>query len=168
MSDPLLINLARLVRDLLPHPEALVKIGRQNFERTDFETDYIVIDSLAGDAPLSSSEKYDGTAEQMTYSERVSRLCTFDFYGDQAHNNCRRFRLLARSQDSLELQESLGITLWHPSAATDVKALTGQQYGERMQLECQVHYNQVEVVDTLRIDTAQLRIIGERGLIYEQ
>lgn len=168
MSDPVLINLARFVRDLLTHPESLIKIGRQNFDRKEFEMNYIVVDSLAGDVPLASSEDYDGVTEEMTYSERVSRLCTFDFYGPDAHANCRKFRILARSQASLELQDSLGITVWHPSAATDVKSLTGQQYGERMQLECQVHYSQSEVVDILRIDTAQLRIIGERGLIYEQ
>lgn len=168
MSDPVLVNLARFVRDLLPHPENYIKLGRQNFDRQHFEQPYIVVDSLAGDVPLCSSEQYDGTAEEMTYSERVSRLCTFDFYGPTAHTLCRNFRLLARSQASLELQESLGITVWHPGAATDVKSLTGQQYGERMQLECQVHYSPSLVVDILRIDTAQLRIIGERGLIYEQ
>lgn len=168
MSDPVLINLARFVRDLLPHAENYIKIGRQNFDRKEFELPYIVVDSLAGDVPLSSSEQYDGETETMVYSERVSRLCTFDFYGPTAHTLCRNFRLLARSQASLELQEALGITVWHPGAATDVKSLTGQQYGERMQLECQVHYSPSLVVDILRIDTAQLRIIGERGLIYEQ
>lgn len=168
MSDPVLINLARFVRDLLPHPENYIKLGRQNFDRKEFEQPYIVVDSLAGDVPLSSSEQYDGETETMVYSERVSRLCTFDFYGPTAHTLCRNFRLLARSQASLELQEALGITVWHPGAATDVKSLTGQQYGERMQLECQVHYSPSLVVDILRIDTAQLRIIGERGLIYEQ
>lgn len=168
MSDPALIQLARFVRDLLPHPEAQIKIGRQNFERVDFETDYIVVDSLAADIPLASSEDYDGTAEEMTYAELVSRPVTFDFYGFNAHANVRKFRLLARSQAALELQDTLGITVWHPGGATDVKSLTGQQYGERMQLECQVHYSPSLVVDILRIDTAQLRIIGDRGLIYEQ
>ena len=168
MSDPALIQLARFVRDLLPHAESLVKIGRQNFDRAGLETDYIVVDSLAADIPLVSSESYDGDAEAMTYTELVSRPVTFDFYGSNAHANCRKFRLLARSQAALELQDSLGITVWHPGGATDVKSLTGQQYGERMQLECQVHYSPSLVVDILRIDTAQLRIIGERGLIYEQ
>ena len=168
MTAPIYKVLGRFVRDLLPYPESLIKFGRQNFERADLETNYIVIDSLTGDIPLTSSEGYDGEAEQMTYSEYVSRLFTFDFYGAGAFENCRKFRLLCRSQASLELQETLGITVWHPGSATDLKQLTGQQYGERMQLECQVHYNQSEVVDILRIDTAQLRIIGERGLIYEQ
>lgn len=168
MSDPVLIQLARFVRDLLPHPESQVKIGRQNFDRTAFETDYIIIDSLAADIPLASSEKYDGHAESMQYSELVSRPVTFDFYGFNAHANCRKFRLLARSQAALELQEALGVTVFHPQGATDLKSLTGQQYGERMQLECQVHYCPAIVVDILRIDTAQLRIISERGLIYEQ
>lgn len=168
MSDPIIIQLKRFARDLLPHPEDLIKSGRVNFDRKEFEMNYIVVDSLAGDVPLASSERYDGEAEQMEYSEYVSRLFTFDFYGPAAHANCRRFRLLSRSEASLELQQALGITVWHPGAATDLKSLTGQQYGERMQLECQVHYSPSEVVDILRIDTAQLRIIGERGLIYEQ
>lgn len=168
MIDPVYIALMRFVRDLLNHPEQYIKAGRQNFQREHFEQPYIVVDSLAGDIPLTSGEKYDGEAEQMTYSEYVSRPVTFDFYGPTAVTLCRNFRLLARSQASLELQQSLGITVWHPSAATDVKSLTGQQYGERMQLQCQVHYSPAVVVDILRIDIAQLRIISERGLIYEQ
>lgn len=168
MIDPVYIALMRFIRDLLPHPESFIKAGRQNFDRTHFEQPYIVVDSLAGDVPLTSSESYDGGTEQMTYAEYVSRPITFDFYGPTAVDLCRRFRLLARSESSLQLQQSLGVTVWHPGAATDVKALTGQQYGERMQLQCQVHYCPSVVVDILRIDTAQLRIIGERGLIYEQ
>lgn len=168
MSAPILIQLARLTRDLMAHPEQYIKIGRQNFDRQQFELPYIVIDSLAGDIPLASSESFDGDAEEMTYSELVSHPVTFDFYGPTAHDLCRKFRLLARSQASLELQQALGFTLWHPAAATDVKALTGQQYGERMQLECQVHYSPALTLETLRIDTAQIRLIDERGLIYEQ
>lgn len=167
MIDPLYIALMRYTRDLLVHPEAFIKAGRQNFDREHFEQPYIVVDSVAGDVPLSSSEVYDGVTEQMTYSEHVSRPVTFDFYGPTAHELCRKFRLLARSQSSLELQGNLGITVFHPTAATDLKSLTGQQYGERMQLQCQVHYSPSLIVGILRIDTAQLRIIGERGLIYE-
>lgn len=167
MTDAVMIQLQRYTRDLLSHPEQFIKVGRQNFDRQHFEQPYIVIDSLAGDVPLASSESYDGVAEKMTYSEQVSRAFVWDFYGPDAHELCRRFRLLARSQSSLELQDALAVTVYHPTAATDVKALTGQQYGERMQLQCQVHYCPSVVVDILRIDTAQLRIIGERGLIYE-
>lgn len=168
MNDPLYIALMRFTRDLLSHPEGFIKSGRQNFDRQHFEQPYIVVDSLSGDLPLTSSEKYDGDLEQMTYSEHVSRAVTFDFYGPTAHDLCRRFRLLARSQASLELQSNLGITVFHPTAATDLKSLTGQQYGERMQLQCQVHYSPSLIVGILRIDIAQLRVIGERGLIYEQ
>lgn len=168
MTDPLYIALMRFTRDLLSHPEAFIKAGRQNFDREHFEQPYIVVDSLAGDTPISSNERYDGVLEQMQYSEYVSRPVTFDFYGPNAPMLSRRFRLLSRSQPSQDLQRDLGITIWHPTAATDVKALTGQQYGERMQLQCQVHYSPSLIVDILRIDIAQLRIIGERGLIYEQ
>lgn len=168
MTDPVFIAMMRFVRDLLPHPEQYIKAGRQNFDREQFEQPYIVVDSLAADTPIASSEKYDGTAEKMQYDEYVSRPLTIDFYGPTAHTLCRNFRLLARSQKSSELQDQFGITVWHPGAATDLKQLTGQQYGERMQLECQVHYSPSLIVDILRIDIAQLRIIGERGLIYEQ
>lgn len=168
MTDPVMIQLQRFTRDLLGHPEEFIKVGRQNFDRQHFEQPYIVVDSLAGDIPLTSDQKYDGDTEQMTYSEYVSRPVTFDFYGPTAHMLCRNFRLLARSQKSEDLQASLAITVWHPAAATDLKSLTGLQYGERVQLQCQVHYCPAVVVDILGIDTAQLRIIGERGLIYEQ
>lgn len=166
--DPVYISLMRFVRDLMSHPEDFIKAGRQNFDRQHFEQPFIVVDSLSGDIPLASSESYDGGTEAMTYIEYVSRPVTFDFYGPGAAKRARDFRLLCRSQASGDLQRSLGITVWHPTAMTDVKALTGQQYGERMQLQCQVHYSPSLVVDILRIDTAQLRIIGERGLIYEQ
>ena len=168
MIDPLYIALMRYTRDLLVHPEAFIKAGRQNFDREHFEQPYIVVDSLSPDLPLTSSEVYDGDTEQMVYSEQVSRAITWDFYGPTAHTLCRNFRLLARSQASQDLQSDLGITVFHPTAATDLKSLTGQQYGERMQLQCQVHYSPSLIVGILRIDTAQLRIIGERGLIYEQ
>lgn len=168
MTEPILIQLQRYTRDLLGHPEQYVKAGRQNFNRQEFELPYIVVDSLSGDVPLASSTNYDEVAEKMQYSELVSRAFTFDFYGPTAATLCTNFRLLARGENSLELQQSLGITVHHPGAATNVKSLTGQQYGERMQLECQVHYSPSVIVDILRIDIAQLRIIGERGLIYEQ
>ena len=168
MTEPILIQLQRYTRDLLTHPEQYVKAGRQNFNRQEFELPYIVVDSLSGDIPLASSTRYDEVAEEMQYSELVSRAFTFDFYGPTAATLCTNFRLLARGENSLELQQSLGITVHHPGAATNVKSLTGQRYGERMQLECQVHYSPSVIVDILRIDIAQLRIIGERGLIYEQ
>jgi hypothetical protein len=168
MTEPILIQLQRYVRDLLQHPEDFVKAGRQNFDRKQFEQPYIVVDSLSPDVPLASSRKYDDVAEQMQYSELVSRAFTFDFYGLTAAALCSRFRIMARTELSSDLQQDLNITVFHPGAATNVKQLTGQQYGERMQLECQVHYSPSLIVDILRIDIAQLRIIGERGLIYEQ
>jgi len=168
MTEPILIQLQRYVRDLLVHPEQFIKAGRVNFNRQEFEQPYIVVDSLSPDVPLASSTKYDEVNEQMQYSELVSRAFTFDFYGPTAAILCRDFRIMARTEKSLDIQRDLNITVFHPGAATNVKQLTGQQYGERMQLECQVHYSPSLIVDILRIDTAQLRIIGERGLIYEQ
>ena len=42
-----LILLALVIRDLLPHPEELIRFGRLNEEREWFSDDYIVVDRLA-------------------------------------------------------------------------------------------------------------------------
>lgn len=156
-----LIELAKFTRDLLPYNEQLIRIGRQNFERADFETNYIVVDGLGPIQPLARGQKYDGTAEQMSYSVRQQKPCTMDFYGPGAYDNAERFQLLLRSQQSHDLQHDLGITVNAVNAITDVKALTGQQYGNRVQIELNMNYTVSADVDTLRIDTAQIEIISE-------
>jgi len=48
----------------------------------------------------------------------------------------------------------LEIGVFQASGLTDVKMLTGQQYGERQELTLNVRYATSANVDTLRIDTA--------------
>src|SRR5699024_2968899 len=133
--NPVLILLARVVRDLLPHPEELIQFGRINDERESFDTNYIVIDSLAPGQPLARGEKYDGDAEELTLSSRVRQPVTIDFFGVNAYTNAEKLQLLLKSDKALDLQEQHFITVGGVTQITDVKALTGQQYGNRVQVE---------------------------------
>lgn len=165
--NPVLKLVALFVRDLLSYDEQLIRIGRQNFEREEFETAYIVVDALGQTQAVARIEVYDGDAEAMAYGSVWRGSVTLDFYGPGAYNRAREFCLLARSQAAYELKTALGVVVYDPHGLTDVKALTGQQYGERVQVEMVVEHSADVVVDTLRIDTAQFEIRSERGIEYD-
>lgn len=159
--NPALILLARVVRDLLTHPEALITFGRLNDERQWFDDDYIVIDALAPGQPLTRGEKYDGDDEKLTLSSRVRLPVTIDFFGTNAYTNAEKLQLLLKSDNARDLQEQNAITVGGISQLTDVKALTGQQYGNRVQVELVVQYSPSIVLDVLRIDTAVVEAISD-------
>lgn len=159
-------TVAIFVRDLLSYDEQLIRIGRQNFERADFETAYIVIDTLAGQQRTAYSEVYDGDAEVQTLSDQWRGTVLIDFYGAGAWTRAVDFSARCRSQAAYDLRVALGIDVHCPSTITDVAALTGQQYGERVQIESAVEYSSIVSIDTLRIDTAQLEIKDETGVKY--
>ena len=158
---------ALFIRDLLDYDEQLIRIGRQNYDITDFTIGYIGVDSLGASRRLASGEKFDGTLEQMTYQQQWIAPVTISFYGDDAWDTATTFALLIQSQKALELQESLEIGVFQASGLTDVKMLTGQQYGERQELTLNIRYATSVNVDTLRIDTAITEIRTERGLVIE-
>lgn len=158
---------AKYVRDLMAVSETLIKLGRVNFERKDFETDYIVIDSLTGDIPLASSSSFDSVDESMEYTSLIKKAFVVDFYGENAYANASKFQLLVRSQKSSELQDTYKISVYRVTTVTDVKALTGQQYGNRVQCELMVQFNNSIEVDTLRIDVAQIEIRNEEKIIWQ-
>ena len=158
---------ALFVRDLLGYNEQLIRIGRQNYDIDDFSVGYIGVDSLGAAQRLASGEKYDGTTEQMSFQQQWQAPVTLSFYGAAAWATATRFGLLIQSQASLELQESLGLGVYQASGLTDVKMLTGQQYGERQELTLNVRYATAVDIDTLRIDTAELEIRTETGLEIE-
>lgn len=163
--SPILVAVAKLVRDLLDYDEQLIRIGRQNFSREDLETAYIVVDALGQAVQASSLETYDGTAEELKLGAVWRGPVTLDFYGANAYTRAMEFSLRSRSQAAYELKQTLGINALHPTGPTDLKALTGQQYGERVQLEMAVEYSTDVTIDTLRIDTAQIEIQNEEGLV---
>lgn len=158
--NPVLVAVAKFVRDLLGVNEALVKIGRDNFERTDFSTGYIVVDLLTG-GPLASSKRFDPVAEELTLATLSRWVVTVDFFGDAAYTNSDRFQLLQKSQRAVELCETLGISVFRPTAVQDLRALTGAQYGNRVQVELVVHANASAIIETLRIDEPQFEFLNE-------
>jgi len=158
---------ALFVRDLLSYDEQLIRIGRQNYDIDDFTIGYIGVDSLGAAQRLASGEKYDGIAELMSYQQQWQAPVTISFYGAEAWSTATRFALLIQSQKSRELQEILGIGIYQASGLTDVKILTGQQYGERQELTLNVRYATAADIDTLRIDTAQIELRSESGLEFE-
>lgn len=162
----ILKTVAIFVRDLLSYDEQLIRIGRQNFEREDFETAYIVVDTLTAHGRAASEEQYDGTAEVAAYSDIWRSTVLIDFYGPGAYDRAAEFSGRCRSQAAYDLRHSLGVDMYRPSGIVDVAALTGQQYGERYQLEIVVMYTTTTNIDTLRIDTAQLEIRDETGVKY--
>jgi len=159
--NPALILLARVVRDLLPHPEDMIKFGRLNEERESFEEDYIVVDALAPGQPLTRGQRYDGDAEELTLSTRMRQPVTIDFFGTSAYTNAEKLQLLLKSDKALDLQEQYAITVGGVNQITDVKALTGQQYGNRVQVELTIQYSPSVVLDVLRIDTAVVETMSD-------
>jgi hypothetical protein len=160
--NPVLVKVALFIRDLLSYNEQLIKIGRQNSEITDFDMGYIGVDTLGQSRRLATSEKYAGDVEVMTHSQRWSAPIVLSFYGVAAWDTASDFCLLIKSQIGYELQQSIEIGIHQVSALTDVKILTGQQYGERVEINFNVHYTTSIDVDILRIDTAQIDVLSNK------
>lgn len=150
---------ALFTRDLLTYDEALIKIGRQGDDIIDFTIGYIAIDTLGQSQRLASGETYDETAEVMNYAIQWSSPVTISFYGTGAWQRANDFTMLLKSQKALELQDSLGVAIHKVSGLTDVKMLTGQQYGERYEIALNVQYSTGINVETLRIDTEQIELL---------
>jgi len=156
-------QLAIFIRDLLVYDENLIRLGRQNFEREQFETGYIVVDGLGADLRVSSGNSYNGNTEVQTIGSRFQKPCTINFYGSLAYETAMNFILMAASQKSHELQVAQGITVYAAINLTDVKSLTGQQYGENIELQLNLQYNQTLELSVLSIETAQFSILTETG-----
>lgn len=158
IKDPL-IQVMLIVRDLLNHPENLIHKGRVNEVMALSSDDNIAVDALAPAQPLTKSTAYDGVTEVMTYGQLYRLPVTIDFYGTNAHANANRFAVLATSHISQDLQKIRGARIGSVTGVTDVKALTGQQYINRLQVELTIHYTQQVNVNVLRIDSVPIEVI---------
>lgn len=165
MTTPI-ISVAKFTRDLLGVGEQLIRLGRHNFTQDEMTRQYIVIDVLSL-VRVSESESFDGDAEKVSYGDIWRGTFTLDFYGTDAYNRAKEYGRLARSQAAAELKRTLGLTIYRASNAQNVAQLTGQQYGERWQIEMVVDVSESTLVSTLRIDEAQLQIRSERGIEYD-
>ena len=159
--NPVLIQIAIYVRDLISHSESLIKFGRDNAEFTDTELDYIVVDELAS-VPVGGDEKFDGTLEVMEYGRSMVGGFTVNFYGTNAYTNAKKYLLLARSQKSYELQRDLAVSIYHSNNITDLKFLGGTQYSNRYEVEMMVQYYESAKVETLRIDTVEIDVLNDK------
>ena len=166
--NSVLKKVALFVRDLLTYNEQLIKIGRQNSTITDFDIAYIGVDTLGQSLRLATGEKYNGTTEVMTHSQKWTAPIVLSFYGDGAWDRAANFGMLIKSQAAYELQQTLEVGIYQISNLTDVKILTGQEFGERVEINFNVHYAVSIDVDILRIETAQLDIISEQGQEFTQ
>ena len=155
---PILVAIAKLVRDLMTYDEQLIRIGRQNFAREDFSRPYVVIDALGAQQLLATNEMFDGTAESLSLGSLWTGPVTLDFYGTGAYTRVAEFCARLRTQTACDLQRTLGIVCYLPRNVIDVRALTGQQYGERIQVELTVSAPTNLTIDTLRTDIAQIEM----------
>jgi hypothetical protein len=167
MSSPVLIAVSKFVRDLLVVDEQLIRIGRHDFDRDDMDKQFIVIDALGPHVRTASLESYDGTAETLGIGAIWEGPVTLDFYGAGAYTRAIDFSLRTQSQAARELRRALGVTIYQPASITDVKALTGSEFSERVQVTTTVAISSNISIDTLRIDTAQLEIRTEDGIQFD-
>jgi hypothetical protein len=149
---------AMFIRDLLAYDEQLIRVGRQGYDIDDFTIGYIAVDTLGPAQRLGGGEVFDPVAEVMEYQEQWRAPVTISFFGDGAWQRATDFSLLLRSQKAYELQDLLGIGVYLTSGLTDVKMLTGQQYGERQELTVNVQHSSGINISTLRIDTEQIEL----------
>ena len=159
--NPILIAVGKFVRDLMGYDEQLIRRGRVNFEREQFETAYIVIDQLGNFTRVGGMENYNWTTEQLQIGAMWKGIITLDFFGNGAHNRAIEFSLKAKSQKAANLKNELGINIYNAKGFTDVKALTGQQYGERVQIEMTVETSRDITIEALRIAVPQTEFLNE-------
>lgn len=151
--NPILKNLGLFIRDLLNYDEQLVKIGRFNFEQKDFNTPYIVIDALGNSQRIGNTPSYDGDREVHNFSSPYMSACTVTFYGDNAYERAGVFSLMLQTEQSKDLQNKLGLTVYNSSSITDLKLLTGAQYSNRVEVSLNARLTSSINIPTLRIDT---------------
>lgn len=153
------LELARFIRDLLEFNEQQIKIGRTNFERSDFTEDFIVPDEISTAIEVLPKD-FNSTTEILSQGTQIKGQYTIDFYGDNAYTNAVKFTVLSNSQKGYELQRDMGITVFSVTTITDLKELTDTQYSPRYQLALNLRYNESVNVPTLRLDEAPTSIFS--------
>ena len=146
---------------------ASIVIGRSNILNFDYNRLLYVIDIIPSSSLVSAGQKFDGVNETTNFIELWRHDVTIDVYGQDAWQDALTLSSLFRSQLATDAKTSLGLTSFVVSSKTDLKELTGSQYINRVQLGCVVQNCEVVEIETLRIDAVQLRIINEKGTLYD-
>lgn len=162
------VKLGLFLRDLLglvesPEEDQQIFLGRTNIRREVFTDLQVAVDTLGTGVIVARSNKFDHVTEIITYTNVIRLPTVISFYGNGAHVEANKFALLKRSQAGYELQRDLFLTVYDFTAITDVKSLTGEQYSERVEIECNIRYNESFDVPTLRIDTSGGTVITDNG-----
>lgn len=161
--NPVLKKMGLFVRDLLSYSEDLIKIGRENRNIEDFETSNIGIDTLGPSIRLASGQSFDDVEEEMNHAQQWQAPIVISFYGADAYQNANNFSCLIKSQAAFDLQETLGIGVFQAGQIVDVKTLTGQQYGNRLELSLNVIYSISATVETLYIESVEIELNHENS-----
>jgi hypothetical protein len=151
---------------LLDFDPTRVIIGRENFEKVNTDDDFITIDYLTT-IPLGNTSNYDGDTEKMSIGTLMRYSVTIATVGNNANSTITDIGLKIKSQKSLELQNALNIRVGTPLSVRNLKELSGSIYNDMFEMELNVDVTDSVDVDTLRIDTAQLKINNEKGVIYD-
>ena len=146
MTDPR-VKLARYTRDILSHSEDLIRVGRRNWTRDNFDADYIVIDNSIS-TKVSTCKQFDGDNGQEKITDTYSSTFTVNFYGINAFDLSHRWARLLKSQAGQELQHTNLIEIKNPSQIINVAALTGSDYSDSYQINITVWYNSSDNVAT--------------------
>lgn len=154
----ILDDLANYTKSLLSFGASLIVIARESMRKTGNDVEYIVIDELVS-IPDGTIESFNGDTEQQEFTVQFKGSFTLNFFGTNARANAVKWQALHKSQSAYELQRDLGFAVFHTTNFRNLKALEGSQYNERYEIEVSLTYNETEIIDTLRIDTAQTDII---------
>lgn len=160
--NPVFKDVARYVRDLLQYDEQLIKIGRVNEEQESSGVNYIAVDSVQQARRISSGTSFDGDTEQEDLYARYNQIITLSFYGEDAYQNADDFLMLQKSQLSLDLQYTHGISVFGASNIIDIKQLLGSTYANRLDISFTVSYNKQKTINTLRIDELQSEFLIDK------
>ena len=163
--NPVAVAMAIFIRDLLGHSEDLIRIGRYDYSREELEQNFIGVDILGPVRLIGRGSSYDSGAEETTISRMSLATVTIDFYGDGAYTLSQEYMLRLCTQKAFDLISVNSDVVPHGVVnVTDVKQLTGQQYGERIQVEQNIGVSASLAVPTLRIDAVQTEIRNEQGI----
>ena len=162
-ENDVLLSLYEVVKDTLNYEEELLLIGRENATQDTFKKNYIVLDTLASNPVSQHLKKYYDVDESEYWHTNMVGTFTLEFYGIKARNNYINFLNLVNSQECKDSQKKNEIILFIPKNTNNLKMQTQSKYYERYEVEVVINYVIKTAVERLRIDTADVNYLIEKG-----
>lgn len=151
---------------LLEFDPTKIIIGRENYNKLNTNESFIIIDYLAS-TPLGNFNAFDGDVEEINISTLTRFRVTILTVGDNASENINKIELLIKSQRSLDSQSDLNLRIGYSLGVKNLRELNGSIFIDRFEMELNVDIIKSLSVCTKRIDTPQLLIKNEKGVIYD-